>query len=319
MEQRLSSLKVEDLRTTNAAMTRCISLAKLAAKSEVPIVLLGETGTGKTLLAQAVYNSSARAQGPFISFNASAMSDTLLESQLFGHEKGAFTGAHAARAGRLDQAATGTLFLDEVAEMSPTVQAKFLRVLQEREYQRLGGTKTLKADVRVIAATNHDLKAAITRGTFREDLFYRLAVFDIALPPLRERADDIPLLVNGFIEEISRQVGRPAAGISKDAMAALTRHSWPGNVRELRNAIERAVILCEGGLIEIEHLPRFNGAASGSAGGDGPRTIGDAEREMIAQALAKSGNNKSQAARLLGLTRAQLRTRIEKYGLGAEG
>ena len=297
----------------------CLAQAARVGATNTTVLITGESGTGKEVVARFIHRGSVRKAGPFVALNCAALAEHLLESELFGHEKGAFTGAHAAHAGRLDQAATGTLFLDEVAEMSPAVQAKFLRVLQEREFQRLGGTKTMKADVRVIAATNHDLKAAISRGSFREDLFYRLAVFDIALPPLRERAADIPLLANGFIEEIGRHVGRPAAGISKDAMAALTRHSWPGNVRELRNAIERAVILCEGGFIEIEHLPRFNGAAAGSAGGDAQRTIGDTEREMIRQALAKSGNNKSRAARLLGLTRAQLRSRIEKYGLSADG
>jgi Nif-specific regulatory protein len=321
--QRLAS-EIESL-TPNRAIGEsrpwrdCLAQAARVGATSTTVLITGESGTGKEVVARFVHRSSARKAGPFVALNCAALAEHLLESELFGHEKGAFTGAHAAHAGRLDQAATGTLFLDEVAEMSSAVQAKFLRVLQEREYQRLGGTKTLRADVRVIAATNRDLKAAISRGSFREDLFYRLAVFDIALPPLRERAEDIPLLVNGFVEEIGRHVGRPAAGISKDAMTALTRYSWPGNVRELRNAIERAVILCEGGLIEVEHLPRFDGAAPASAAGNGPRTIGDAEREMITQALAKSGNNKSQAARLLGLTRAQLRARIEKYGLGADG
>jgi transcriptional regulator with GAF, ATPase, and Fis domain len=296
----------------------CLAQAARVGAADTTVLITGESGTGKEVVARFVHRGSARKAGPFVALNCAALAEHLLESELFGHEKGAFTGAHAAHAGRIDQASSGTLFLDEVAEMSPTVQAKFLRVLQEREYQRLGGTKTLKADVRVIAATNRDLKAAIARGTFREDLFYRLAVFDIALPPLRERADDIPLLVDGFLEEIGRHVGRPAAGISKDAMTALARYGWPGNVRELRNAIERAVILCEGGIIDVEHLPRFNGAATPSAS-EVIRTIGDAEREMITQALAKSGNNKSQAARLLGLTRAQLRARIEKYGLGAGG
>jgi two-component system response regulator HydG len=283
------------------------------------VLITGESGTGKEVVARLIHRGSARRAGPFVALNCAALAEHLLESELFGHEKGAFTGAHAAHPGRIDQAAAGTLFLDEVAEMSPTVQAKFLRVLQEREYQRLGGTKTLKADVRVVAATNRDLKASIARGTFREDLYYRLAVFDIALPPLRERPDDIPLLVSAFLEEIGRNVGRPAAGISGEALAALSRHGWPGNVRELRNAIERAVILCEGGIIEIEHLPRFNGVAQARTGSENLRTLDETEREMITQALAKSGNNKSQAARLLGLTRAQLRARLEKHGLGTAG
>jgi transcriptional regulator with GAF, ATPase, and Fis domain len=295
----------------------CLAQAARVGSAETTVLITGESGTGKEVVARFVHRSSPRKEGPFVALNCAALAEHLLESELFGHEKGAFTGALAAHPGRIEQAATGTLFLDEVAEMSPTVQAKFLRVLQEREYQRLGGTRTLKADVRVIAATNRDLKSAIARGTFREDLYYRLAVFDIALPALRERADDIPLLVAGFLEEIGRTVGRPAAGISQGALDALTRHAWPGNVRELRNAIERAVILCEGGVIEAAHLPRFESAAKPVGGAASLPTADSAERELIAQALARSGNNKSQAARLLGLTRAQLRARIEKHGLGA--
>jgi transcriptional regulator with PAS, ATPase and Fis domain len=247
----------------------------------------------------------------------------LLESELFGHERGAFTGAQTGHSGKIEQAAGGVLFLDEVAEMSPSVQAKFLRVLQEREYQRLGSTRTLKADVRVLAATNRDLQAGIARGTFREDLYYRLAVFDITLPPLRERTEDIPLLVDAFLESAAHSVGRPAAGISDEARAKLLEYRWPGNVRELRNVVERAVILCEGGLITQEHLPlsvtTANEPAPASTASSASTltgmTVDAAERELIVNALARSGNNKSKAARLLGLTRAQLRSRIEKHGL----
>jgi len=296
----------------------CLAQAARVGSAKTTVLITGESGTGKEVIARLIHRGSPRKDGPFVALNCAALAEHLLESELFGHEKGAFTGAHSAHPGRIDQAAGGTLFLDEVAEMSPAVQAKFLRVLQEREYQRLGGTKTLKADVRVIAATNRDLKASIARGMFREDLFYRLAVFDIALPALRERRDDIPLLARAFVEEIGRMVGRPAAGISADAQALLARYAWPGNVRELRNAIERAVILCEGGIIEVEHLPRFGAAASPDPEVTGSiRTLDDAERGLIADALAKSGNNKSQAARLLGITRAQLRARLDKYGLTA--
>jgi transcriptional regulator with GAF, ATPase, and Fis domain len=293
----------------------CLAQAARVCAAETTVLITGESGTGKEVVARFIHRGSPRKAGPFVALNCAALAEHLLESELFGHEKGAFTGAHSAHPGRIEQAGGGTLFLDEVAEMSPTVQAKFLRVLQEREYQRLGGTRTVRADVRVIAATNRDLRAAIARGTFREDLYYRLAVFDIALPALRERYEDIPLLVDAFLEEVGRSVGRPAAGISEDAMAALVRHAWPGNVRELRNAIERAVILAGGGLIEIKHLPPLNGAAQPAASPAALRTLGETERDLIAQALARSGNNKSEAARLLGLTRAQLRARIEKYGL----
>jgi transcriptional regulator with GAF, ATPase, and Fis domain len=295
----------------------CLAQAARVGAAETTVLLTGESGTGKEVVARLIHRGSPRSGGPFVALNCAALAEHLLESELFGHEKGAFTGAHSAHAGRIEQAAGGTLFLDEVAEMSPPVQAKFLRVLQEREYQRLGGTRTLAADVRVVAATNRDLKASIARGTFREDLYYRIAVFDIALPPLRARTEDIPLLVSGLLEDIGRGVGRPAAGIAPAAVAALQRYRWPGNVRELRNALERAVILCEGGMIEVEHLPRFDGAAQ-AAGTEATaiRTIDSTERELIEQALAKCGDNKSKAARLLGITRAQLRARIEKYGLG---
>ena len=299
-----------------------LTQATQVAPTETTVLLTGESGTGKEVVARFIHRGSPRKDGPFVALNCAALPEQLLESELFGHERGAFTGAQTAHAGKIEQAAGGVLFLDEVAEMSPTVQAKFLRVLQEREYQRLGGVRTLKADVRVLAATNRDLKVAIARGTFREDLYYRLAVFDIALPPLRERADDIPLFVDAFLETTGRSVGRPAAGVSKEALDKLTAYAWPGNVRELRNVIERAVILCGGGIITSEHLPLSVASAvdspSSTAISSTPPaflTVNAAEREMIVNALARSGNNKSKAARLLGLTRAQLRSRIEKHGL----
>jgi len=294
------------------------------ARTEATVLLTGESGTGKEVVARFIHRASARSGGPFVALNCAALPEHLLESELFGHEKGAFTGAVAARPGRIEQASSGVLFLDEVAEMSPAVQAKFLRVLQEKEYQRLGGTRTLGADVRVLAATNRDLRTAIARGAFREDLYYRLAVFDIALPPLRERPADIPPLLEAFMEEIGRSMGRPASGISDDARRRLMTYAWPGNVRELRNTVERALILCEGGTIATEHLP-LGVASAAEAGVPAPATAGRthggagslhaAEREMILQALARAGNNKSKAARLLGLTRAQLRSRIEKHGI----
>jgi two-component system NtrC family response regulator len=263
-----------------------------------------------------------------VAINCASLPEQLLESELFGHEKGAFTGAFASKVGRIEQAAGGTLFLDEIAEMSPVVQAKFLRVLQEREFQRLGGTRTLKADVRVIAATNRDLATAITRGAFREDLFYRLNVFQIHIAPLRARPEDILPLAEGFLEDLGRTMGRPAAGISRDAKEWLLSYSWPGNVRELRNAIERAILLCDGGLITREHLPkpmdRFdqpliqNGNGSSSAVVPLPQNgldLATVEKDLLVKALGQAKGNKSKAARLLGLTRAQLYSRIEKYGV----
>jgi DNA-binding NtrC family response regulator len=239
------------------------------------------------------------------------------------------------RAGKIEQAGGGVLFLDEVGEMSPAVQAKFLRVLQEREFQRLGGSKTLKADARVIAATNRDPKTAMERGQFREDLYYRLSVFEIALPPLRERRDDILLLVESFLADLAKNIGRPAAGLSEDAKDRLLAYAWPGNVRELRNAIERAVILCEGGLISSEHLPIAVGQlrastpvvaasapAAAAAGNGSPAEstpgglkLDDLERDLLNKAMAQARNNKSQAAKLLGVPRGQFYSLLKKHGL----
>ena len=306
-----------------------IGQAVKVGPAETTVLLTGESGTGKEVVAHLIHRGSRRAEGPFVALNCAALPEALLESELFGYEKGAFTGAVSARAGRLEQAAGGTLLLDEVGEMSPAVQAKFLRVLQEREFQRLGGTRMLKADVRVIAATNRDLKAAMTRGAFREDLYYRLHVFAIHLPPLRERPEDILPLLEHFVQALGPVViGRPAAGISREARAHLLAHAWPGNVRELRNAVERALILCEGGLINPEHLPWYTEsanrappppAAAQAPVGEFPAQGVDLEameRTLIERALKEAGQNKSKAARLLGLTRTKLYTRMQRFGLG---
>jgi transcriptional regulator with GAF, ATPase, and Fis domain len=239
----------------SANWRQVLTLASQVAATDTTVLLLGESGTGKEVVARFLHRGSTRKNGPFVALNCAALPEQLLESELFGYERGAFTGAMVSRAGKIEQAAGGVLFLDEVGEMSPAVQAKFLRVLQEREFQRLGGSKILRAEARVVAATNRDPREAIQRGLLREDLYYRLGVFEIALPPLRERRDDILLLVETFLADLARSVGRPAAGLSEDARERLVSYHWPGNVRELRNAIERAVILCEGGLISSEHLP----------------------------------------------------------------
>jgi len=289
--------------------------------TEATVLLTGESGTGKEVVAQLIHATSRRARGPFVALNCAALPETLLESELFGYEKGAFTGAVVARPGRLEQAAGGTLFLDEVGEMSPAVQAKFLRVLQEREFQRLGGTRMQKANVRVIAATNRDLRAALAVGEFREDLFFRLQVFAIRLPPLRERPEDIPALLEHFIAELGPAVlGRRAAGITREAREQLLAYSWPGNVRELRNAVERALILSDGRPITPAHLPAPvespadttpPAAESLSQGLDLEAT----ERELVERALRHAGQNKAKAARLLGLTRTKLYTRMQRFGL----
>lgn len=298
--------------------------ATRVAQTETTVLLTGESGTGKEVVARFIHHGSRRSHGPFVAINCAALPDQLLESELFGHERGAFTGAVSAKPGRIEQANSGVLFLDEVGEMAPAVQAKLLRVLEEREFTRLGSTRLQRVDIRVIAATNRDLHAAMRRGEFREDLYYRLGVFEIALPPLRERREDIGELADAFLEEIGEIVGRPAAGLSRDAREQLMAYAWPGNVRELRNAIERAVILADGGYIRSEHLPVTSprqpsstpadvpSAAAFPAGGVNLEAI---ERSLVVKALSQARHNKTRAAKLLGLTRAQLYSRIEKYGL----
>jgi transcriptional regulator with GAF, ATPase, and Fis domain len=294
------------------------------ASSDTTVLITGESGTGKEVVSRLLHQGSARAERPFVAINCAALPEQLLESELFGHERGAFTGAIATKSGRIEQAAGGTLFLDEIAEMSPLVQAKFLRVLQEREYQRVGGTRMLKADVRVVAATNRNLGAAIARGGFREDLYYRLNVFEIRVPSLRERPEDILPLADSFLEELGAAMGRPAAGISRDGRAWLLEYPWPGNVRELRNAIERAILLCDGGLITRQHLPAPMAPASARTSVileaptpliPGSVDLEAMDRSYIEKALDQTRGNKSKAARLLGLSRAQLYTRLEKYNI----
>ena len=297
------------------------------APSETTVLITGESGTGKEVVSRMIHQGSPRSAKPFIAINCAALPEHLLESELFGHEKGAFTGAIASKVGQVEQAAGGTLFLDEIAEMSPLVQAKFLRLLQEREFQRVGGSRVLRADVRVIAATNRDLNAAMERGAFREDLFYRLNVFGIEVPSLRSRSEDILPLAESFLDELGRTMGRPASGISRDAREWLLGHSWPGNVRELRNAIERAILLCDGGLISHEHLPTLTSRprAVGAPAGNGSSVeqlaplapgglrLDAVERSLVEKALHDAHGNKSEAARLLGLTRSQLYSRIQKF------
>jgi two-component system response regulator AtoC len=304
--------------------------ATQVAATETTALLLGESGTGKEVVARFLHRASARKDGPFVALNCAALPDQLLEAELFGYERGAFTGAVNSKPGQLEQAGGGTLLLDEVGEMSLSAQAKFLRVLQEREFQRLGGTRVLRTDARIIAATNRDLQKAIQQGQFREDLFYRLNVFMIQLPALRDRRDDVLPLSEAFLEEIGRGLGRPPAGISRDARQRLIEYHWPGNVRELRNILERAAILCEGGLITAEHLalapPRVPAPVAPAEGplqvvsvpSSAPAPAGDLqsmERSMIAQALRDTRFNKSKAAKQLGLSRTQLYVRMRRYGL----
>ncbi len=302
--------------------------ATQVANTETTVLLLGESGTGKEVVARFIHRASSRPDGPFLALNCAALPEQLLEAELFGYERGAFTGATQSKPGQLEQAAGGVLFLDEVGEMSLSAQAKFLRVLQEHEFQRLGGTRVLKTDARIVAATNRDLRKAIERGLFREDLYYRLNVFAIHLPPLRDRRDDVLPLSEAFVEEIGRTLGRPPAGISREARQALLGYHWPGNVRELHNVLERAAILCDGGLITSAHLalgPRSATAppaaapvpsSTATAGpAEGPGDLAAMERAMIAQALDGAHFNKSRAAKALGLTRAQLYVRLRRHSL----
>jgi transcriptional regulator with GAF, ATPase, and Fis domain len=344
LEARVQALTDElDARTgfrrvvgTSRPWRQVLTQATQVAATESTVLLLGESGTGKEVVARFVHRASARKGGPFIAINCAALPDQLLEAELFGYERGAYTGAVQSKPGQIEQAAGGTLFLDEVGEMSLSAQAKFLRVLQEREFQRLGGTRVLRAEVRIVAATNRDLPRSIAAGQFREDLFYRLNVFAIRLPSLRDRRDDVLELSDAFLAEIGRGLGRAPAGISRDARKLLVEYEWPGNVRELRNILERAAILCDGGLITAEHLA-FNPArpapAAGvtsavalsdepngraSAGAAGPSSAADLhalERGMIADALQAARFNKSRAAKALGLTRHQLYIRMRKHGL----
>jgi two-component system response regulator AtoC len=292
---------------------RVLKEAAQVASTDTTVFLQGESGTGKEVVACFIHRASPRRNGPFVAINCAALPEQLLESELFGYERGAFTGAHQAKAGQIELASTGVLFLDEVSEMSPMAQAKLLRVLQEREFRRLGGTRLVKADVRVIAATNRDLPRAVAEGRFREDLFYRLQVFDIRLPPLRERRRDIPLLVDAFLQDFHRSTGCASAGLTADALEIVVGYEWPGNVRELHNALERAVILCEGGLITGNHLSvRPAGVVAPRRT---PNNLSDVERRTIEQVLREAGWNKSKAARRLGITRTQLYCRLRKYGL----
>jgi two-component system response regulator AtoC len=291
--------------------------------TETTVLLSGESGTGKEVVARFIQRASPRQNRPFIAINCAALPEQLLEAELFGYERGAFTGALHAKPGHIELASGGVLFLDEVTEMTLSAQSKFLRVLQEREFQRLGGTRPLKADIRVIAATNRDLRKVVERGTFREDLYYRLQVFEIRLPPLRDRIADILPLSEAFLEEVGRSLGRPPSGLTREATRAMLAYPWPGNVRELRNALERAAILSDGGLIAAEHLslpidgdrtpdrtPELLAAVASST-----TDLSVIEHQAIAQVLQQVGGNKSEAARRLGLSRTQLYVRMRKYRL----
>jgi len=300
-------------------MQEVLATVERVAPTNSTVLLGGESGVGKDLIARAIHEKSRRASGPFLKINSSAIPENLLESELFGFEKGAFTGAVASKPGKFELADKGTLFLDEIGDVPPAIQVKLLRVLQEREFERLGGTRTLKVDVRLIAATNKDLRQALEQGTFREDLYYRLNVVPIDIAPLRERKEDIPDLVNLFVKRFTGESGKPVEGITPEAMQILVNYHWPGNVRELQNIVERACALAKGNVLDRAdiHLDvRATKAANGTGGflPDG-MTLEQWEDEMVQEALRRANGNKSQAARLLGLSRNALRYRLSKIGI----
>ena len=317
----LTSLRVEDLRTTNAAMARCLSLAKLAAKSDVPIVLLGETGTGKTLLAHAIHNSSARAAGPFISFNASAMSDTLLESQLFGHERGAFTGAQQAVKGKFEQANGGAIFLDEISDMSPLAQVKILRVLEYGDFERLGSERMLKTDARIICASNVSLRERVRHGKFREDLYHRLNGLTILIPALRDRQEELPGLIANELKVSALRMGKKITAIHPGAMDRLLTHDWRGNLRELSHTVRTMTLVCDGDVIMSEHVhfppdleplePSTNSFDKNAArphyeydGGD--LSLASAVKRHVRFVYKEANQNQRKTAKILGISRATL-------------
>lgn len=302
-------------------MKKLFETLSLVAPSEATVLILGESGTGKELVANAIHQNSPRKDGPFIKVNCAALPQTLLESELFGHEKGAFTGATASKPGRFRQAHGGTIFLDEIAEMSPATQAKILRVLQEQAFEPLGGTRTVHVDIRVIAATNRVLEEEIRRGNFREDLYYRLNVVSVTIAPLRERREDILPLAEHFLKIYAEKNRRMIKGFSPRAADLMVRYHWPGNVRELENAVERAVILARGEFITPEQFPQpvrgleaDAGAAQNADTLVPGRALKDVEKEMILRTLEHTGGNRTRAAGILGISRRALQLKLKKYG-----
>jgi DNA-binding NtrC family response regulator len=299
---------------------------QVAHAPDTTVLISGQSGTGKELVARCIHERSSRRHGPFVALNCAALTESLLEAELFGYEPGAFTGAQKdGKAGLFAVAAGGTLFLDEIGEMEPTLQAKLLRVLQERSFRRVGGVQDTPADVRIIASTNRDLRQMVQSGGFREDLFYRLNVMTVHVPPLRERAADIPLLSHFFLDQIGRQMGKALSGLTEEAMETLCEYTWPGNVRELRNAIEHACIVCPSGMIDEIHLPKFTGGTPDGSDQierstvvlDGQdRSIRALESQLVARVLEDTQWNISKAASILGINRTTLYNKIRVYGLG---
>ena len=309
---------------TSLPMKKLMDMLAMISPSEATVLIMGESGTGKELIARSIHLNSHRKKKPMVVVNCAAIAESLLESELFGHEKGAFTGAEHSRAGRFEQAQGGTIFLDEIGETSPTMQAKLLRVIQEREIQKVGGDRTIFVDVRIIAATNRDLTEEVKAGRFREDLFYRLNVVTVDVPSLRQRQEDIPLLAHHFLRVFAEKNRKKIKDFSPQAMDMLIHYQWPGNVRELENTIERAVILMAGDYITEKHLP--DNITSAELSADGPKTdamdsvlssqfsLEDIEKKAIFHTLEQTGGNKSETARRLGITRKTLHNKLKQYG-----
>jgi DNA-binding NtrC family response regulator len=319
-EQLDQKFGLENIVGQSPAMLQVFDVIQQVAPTRATVLISGETGTGKELVAHAIHNLSPRKNGPFVAVHAAALSSTLLESELFGHEKGAFTGAVERRIGRFEAADGGTLFFDEVSEVDPAMQVKLLRVLEERAFERVGGTRTIQVDVRLVAATNKDLKKLVSEGKFRDDLYYRLSVVTIHLPPLRQRRQDIPLLVQAFIRHCSAENAKPVREITAEAVNTLMAYDWPGNVRELRNTIEQMVVLARGERLTLRDVP-----AAIRGGADLTKisvvrpgttmTVEEAERQLIVQALKETDGNRTRAAQRIGMSRRTLHRKLKKYGL----
>jgi len=321
LKGRLSGrFQMGDLIGKSPRMQEIFDLIRTVAPSHASVLIEGESGTGKELIARAIHQYSGRSEGPFVATNCAAIPETLLESELFGHEKGSFTGALARKKGRFELADRGTLFLDEIAEMSPATQVHLLRALQEREFLRVGGQELVRVDVRVVSATNRDIHGEVKEGRFREDLFYRLNVVNIHLPPLRERREDIPLLAGHFLRQFCVENNKVLTGFGPDAMEVFMRHRWPGNVRQLENAVEHAVVIARGERISADDLPRD--LQKGGQGGEGEledlKSLEELEHEHIIRVLQATAGNRTRAAQVLGIQRMTLYNKIKAYGISLE-
>ena len=320
-QQLVEKFSFTEIISQSAQMQEVLSTASRVAQTHAPVLIRGESGTGKELIARAIHFNSPRSGKPFIAVNCAALNDNLLESELFGHEKGAFTGAEKQRRGRFELADGGTIFLDEIGDISPATQVRLLRVLQEQQFERLGGSETISVDVRVVAATNKNLETAITEGKFREDLFYRLNVVSVEIPGLRHRREDISLLLDHFLLRFTKEHKRKKLTYSKEAWEQLIRYDFPGNVRELENIVQRSVIFSRGELITTDDLPVVVRGASHESSqkkedtGSFPEQIEKLEKDLIFEALRVNGNNQSKAAELLGLSERNLRYRLKKWGV----